>query len=226
MSLLAGASGFSFASWRPGFYPAGTRNDDFLSYYAARLPTVELNGTFYRQPAVATLEKWAASVPDGFRFAVKAPRTISIFGRVDFAPEFCARLRSLGDRLGAVLVRFDERRARDDDFLRALLAAFDGELRLALDLRHPSWDGVEPLLDERAVRVNQLDAPAPFRYLRMREPPYDDAALRDWAARVRTLRDDGLTVYVYFRHEDAPTAPAYAARLLELVAEGAERQGQ
>jgi uncharacterized protein YecE (DUF72 family) len=217
MSLLAGASGFSFASWRPGFYAAGTRSDDFLSFYARRLPTVELNGTFYRQPPATTFERWAASVPDGFRFAVKAPRTISIFGRVDFAPEFCARIRSLGDRLGAVLVRFDERRERDDDFLHALLAAFDDDLRLALDFRHPSWDGVESLLDERAVRVNQFETPAPFRYLRLREPPYDDAALRGWAQRLRPMLDEGLTVHVYFRHEDEPTAPAYAARLLRLV---------
>jgi uncharacterized protein YecE (DUF72 family) len=217
MTLLAGASGFSFASWRPGFYPAGTRSEDFLSYYAQRLPTVEVNGTFYRQPAVTTLERWAASVPDGFGFAVKAPRTISIFGRVDFAPEFCARIRSLGDRLGAVLVRFDERRERDDDFLRALLAAFDDDLWLALDLRHPSWDGVERLLDERSVRVNQMDTAAPFRYLRFREPPYDDAALRAWADRLRPLVDDGIAVHCYFRHEDEPTAPAYAARLLELA---------
>jgi uncharacterized protein YecE (DUF72 family) len=217
MTLLAGASGFSFASWRPGFYPAGTRSQDFLSYYADRLPTVEVNGTFYRQPEVKTLQTWAASVPDGFRFAVKAPRTISIFGRVDFAPEFCARIRSLGDRLGAVLVRFDERRERDDDFLRALLAAFDDDLRLALDFRHPSWDGVEELLDERAVAVNQLDAPGPFRYLRFRDPPYDDAALGEWAQRLCPLLDDGIAVHGYFRHEDEPTAPAYAARLLELA---------
>ena len=96
MSLLVGASGFSFTSWKPGFYPAGMRSADFLSFYAERLSTVELNGTFYRQPEAATFERWAASVPDGFRFAVKAPRTISIFGRVDFAPEFCDRMRSLG----------------------------------------------------------------------------------------------------------------------------------
>jgi uncharacterized protein YecE (DUF72 family) len=217
MTLLAGASGFSFASWRPGFYPAGTRSQEFLSYYADRLPTVEVNGTFYRQPEVKTLQTWAASVPDGFRFAVKAPRTISIFGRVDFAPDFCARIRSLGDRLGAVLVRFDERRERDDDFLRALLAAFDSDLWLALDFRHPSWDGVEALLDERAVAVNQLDAPGPFRYLRFRDPPYDDAALGEWAQRLRPLLDDGIAVHGYFRHEDEPTAPAYAARLLELA---------
>jgi uncharacterized protein YecE (DUF72 family) len=220
MTLLAGASGFSFASWRPGFYPAGTRSEDFLAYYAGALPTVEVNGTFYRVPQAATFERWAATVPDGFRFAVKAPRTISIFGRVDFASDFCARIRALGDRLGPVLVRFDERRERDDDFVRALLAAFDADLRLALDLRHPSWDGVESLLDERAVRVNQLDAPAPFRYLRQREPPYDDAALAALAQRVLMMLDDGLTVHCYFRHEDEPTAPAYAARLLELAGAG------
>jgi uncharacterized protein YecE (DUF72 family) len=217
MSLLVGASGFSFASWKPGFYPAGMKSDAFLSFYAQRLSTVELNGTFYRQPEVKTLEKWAASVPDGFRFSVKAPRTISIFGRVDFAPEFCVRLRSLGDRLGPVLVRFDERRERDDDFLRALLDAFDEDLWLALDLRHPSWDGVEPLLDDRAVRVNQMETDAPFRYLRFRDPPYDDDALREWAQRLAPLDDSGVAVHCYFRHEDEPTAPAYAQRLLELA---------
>jgi uncharacterized protein YecE (DUF72 family) len=217
MSLLVGASGFSFASWKPGFYPAGMKSGAFLSFYAQRLSTVELNGTFYRQPEVKTLEQWAASVPDGFRFSVKAPRTISIFGRVDFAPEFCARLRSLGDRLGPVLVRFDERRERDDDFLRALLEAFDDDLWLALDFRHPTWEGAEELLDARSVAVNQLETDAPFRYLRFRDPPYDDDALREWAQRLAPLAGSGLAVHCYFRHEDEPTAPAYAQRLLELA---------
>ena len=217
MSLLVGASGFSFESWKPGFYPAGMKSREFLSFYAERLSTVELNGTFYRQPAAATFERWAASVPDGFRFSVKAPRTISIFGRVDYTPEFCDRMRALGDRLGPVLVRFDERRERDDDFVRALLGAFDDDLWLALDFRHPSWDGVEELLDDRAVRVNQMDTDAPFRYLRFRDPPYDDDALREWAQRLAPLSDAGVAVHCYFRHEDEPTAPAYAQRLLELA---------
>ena len=217
MSLFVGASGFSFDSWRPDFYPAGMRSSEYLSFYAQRLSTVELNGTFYRQPEVKTLERWAAGVPDGFRFAVKAPRTISIFGRLDYAPELCRRIRALGDRLGPVLVRFDERRERDEELLGGLLEAFDDDLWLALDVRHPSWRGVEPLLDGRSVLVDQMEAPAPFRYLRFREPPYDEAALEACAARVRPLLDDGLDVHCYFRHEDAPTAPAYAARLRELL---------
>jgi uncharacterized protein YecE (DUF72 family) len=217
--LRAGASGFSFASWRPGFYPAGSKQADFLALYAERLPTVEVNGSFYRLPAAKTLETWARTVPDGFRFAIKVPRTISVFGRVDFVPELCARVRALGDRLGPLLVRFADGRPREDAFLAALMDAIDDDLEVALDFRDPSWDGIEPELERwGAVRVGQLDATAArFRYVRMREPPYDDAALRALADRIRPLLADGVDVYCYFRHEDEPTAPAYAARLLELV---------
>jgi uncharacterized protein YecE (DUF72 family) len=221
MSLLVGASGFSFASWRPGFYPPGTRSEDFLAFYARTLPTVEVNSSFYRLPAAGTFERWATVVPDGFRFAVKMPRAITVFGRVDGVPAFCERVRGLGDRLGPVLVRPADDRKRDDGFLRALLDGLDHDLWAAFDLRHPSWDGVEALLEGRnAVRVNQLDAPTPFRYLRLREPPYDDAGLQAWADRLRPLLDDGVTVHCYFQHEDEPTAPVYAQRLLELVAGG------
>jgi uncharacterized protein YecE (DUF72 family) len=217
--LLAGASGFSFPTWRPGFYPAGARNADFLRLYAERLPTVEVNNSFYRLPAASVFERWAQTVPDGFRFAVKAPRAVSVFGRVDYVPDLNARVRSLGDRLGPLLVRFADGKQRDDEFLARLLDAIDTGLDVALDLREPSWDGIEPELERwGAVRVNQLDATAArFRYLRLREPPYDDAALETWAQRIGAFLDDGIDVYCYFRHEDEPTAPAYAARLLALV---------
>ena len=218
-ALRAGASGFSFATWRPGFYPAGMKPAEFLAFYAQRLQTVEINNSFYRLPTEATFTKWAATVRDGFRFAVKAPRAVSVFGRVDFVPDLNARVRALRDRLGPIVVRFADGRERDDDFLAKLLDALDDDLEVALDFRDPSWDGVEPELERwGAVRVNQLDATAArFRYLRLREPPYDDAALDDTAKTVERLLSGGLDVYCYFRHEDEPTAPAYAARLRELV---------
>jgi uncharacterized protein YecE (DUF72 family) len=219
MSLRVGASGFSFNSWRPGFYPAGTKPADFLAYYARHLQTVEINNSFYKLPAEATFAKWAASVPDGFRFSVKAPRAVSVFGRVDFVPDLNARVRALGDRLGPIVVRFADKRGRDDDFVAKLLDALDDDLEVALDFRDPSWDGIEPELERwGAVRVNQLEADgAGFRYLRMRDPPYNDAQLAETAHTVERLLAAGLDVYCYFRHEDEPTAPAYAARLAELV---------
>ena len=65
--------------------------------------------------------------------------------------------------------------------------------------------------------MDDLDAAAPFRYLRFRDPPYQDAELAEWVDRVRPLVSDGVDVYCYFRHEDEPTAPRYAERFAELV---------
>jgi uncharacterized protein YecE (DUF72 family) len=96
-----------------------------------------------------------------------------------------------------------------------LLGSLDPELRLAFDLADPSWDGIEPRLAEAgAVRVGDLESAATFRYVRFRDPPYSDDRLAEWAER---LRDVPEPVYAYFRHEDEPTAPAYASRLLELL---------
>jgi uncharacterized protein YecE (DUF72 family) len=66
------------------------------------------------------------------------------------------------------------------------------------------------------VRVNDLEHEAPFRYVRFRDPPYTDEQLQEWAGRLREAKEP---VYAYFRHEDEPTAPRYAERLLELLAQ-------
>ncbi|MBD0338281.1 MAG: DUF72 domain-containing protein [Thermoleophilia bacterium] len=191
-----GASGFSYPSWRGGFYPAGARPADFLRLYAERLPSVELNTTGYRVPAREQFERWAAATPAGFRFAVKLRR-------------FDERVRLLGDRLGVVRLVVSSK--RDDALLDRLAGT---QLPLALDLHHASWDGVDVA---PAVRVNDWEADAPFRYLRFREPPYSERELREQAGRIAPLLAAGVDVYAYFRHEDEPTAPAYAERLLELL---------
>ena len=206
--VSVGTSGWSYPTWRPGFYPAGLDPAAFLGFYAERFRTVELNTTGYRLPAEDQFRRWAAQAPDGFEFAPKLPGH-----RLRGLDEFGSRMRALGDRLGPVRVSLTS--VRDEGALELLLGSLDPALRLAFDLEHPSWDGIEERLARAgAVRVNDLDHPAPFRYLRLREPPYDDAALRELAARLGTIPEP---VYVYFRHEDEPTAPAYAQRLLDLL---------
>jgi uncharacterized protein YecE (DUF72 family) len=151
-------------------------------------------------------------VPAGFRFAVKMPpRALRSLGT------FAERVRRLGERLGPVRVVVEG--PRDDGLLALLLGSTD--LRLALDLRDESWRNavVSP-----AVRVDDWEADGPFRYLRFRQPPYSDAQVAELAARIRPLLEDGIEVFAYFRHEDEPAAPGYAARLLELV--GQERNGR
>ena len=203
--LYTGSSGWSYPSWRPEFYPAGLANEEFLSFYSARLPSVELNTTGYRLPSEEAFNRWAAQAPVGFRFAVKAPpRALREFAT------FEERLGLLGDSLGPVRVVVAS--PRDEGLLALLLGSTD--LPLALDLRHESWAEADVA---PAVRVNDWEADAPFRYLRFREPPYSDADLEGLARRIRPLLAGGTDVYAYFRHEDAPTAPAYAERLLQLV---------
>jgi uncharacterized protein YecE (DUF72 family) len=204
-----GTSGWSYPAWRPEFYPAGTDPADFLRHYATRFDTVELNTTGYRIPAEDQFTRWAGQVSDGFEFAVKLPgnrpRSVGIFEE---------RVRHLGTRLGPIRVVFTT--PRDEGMLELLLGSLDPGLRLALDLQHESWDGVEERLAAAgAVRVGDLESPAPFRYLRLRKPPYADEEIVALAERLRAIAEP---VYVYFRHEDEPTAPRYAARLRELLA--------
>jgi uncharacterized protein YecE (DUF72 family) len=180
---------------------------------------VELNNTFYRLPPEEQFVKWAETTPAGFRFAVKLTMSITHFGRLDALGTFCERVAVLGERLGPILVRPPDDRPRDDGWLQLVLGSVEPGLRLAFDLRHPSWDGVEAMLGEAgAVRVNALEGEAAFRYLRLREPPYDESALKELSGRVRLALDSGAEVYCYFKHEDEPTGPLYAERLLGLVA--------
>jgi len=205
--LYVGTSGWSYPTWKPGFYPADARPKDFLRHYAEHFRTVELNASAYQLPSEGHFAGWAEQVPADFRFAVRMPRLITHAGRLQLVGTFCERVRLLGDKLGPILVVLD--RKRDDGFLLLLRDSLDPELEVAYDFRHDSWAGVEV-----PVRVNQLEADGPFRYVRFREPPYDDAALEEWAQRLRPLLAEGLRLYCYFKHEDEPTGPEYGRTLL------------
>jgi uncharacterized protein YecE (DUF72 family) len=205
-----GTSGWSYPTWRGGFYPEKARPADFLRLYSERLPSVELNTSAYQLPSEERFSSWAEQVPPDFRFAVRMPRLITHGSRLGLVGTFCERVRLLGEKLGPVLVVLD--RPRDDGFLTLLQGSIDPELEYAFDFRHESWAEADV-----PVRVNSLEGEAPFRYLRLREPPYDEAALAAWAKRLRPLLDEGVRVYCYFKHEDEPTGPLYAERLLGLL---------
>ena len=195
-------------SWRPDFYPAKTKPNEFLGRYAERLPSVELNSTGYRIPAEEQFTSWAEQTPDTFRFAVKMQAY-----QLRQAATFEERVRLLGKRLGPIRILVTQR--RDEGFLTFALGSLDPALKLAFDFRHESWAGIE--LPENAVRVNELEAKAPFRYLRFRDPPYDDKAIKRIADEIRPLVASGIEIFAYFQHEDEPTAPHHAERLLELI---------
>src|ERR1043165_6264670 len=81
MKLYVGTSGYSYKEWKGSFYPEQIPAAEMLSYYASRLPAVELNNTFYRLPQRTMVESWKTQVPKDFRFSVKAPQRITHFKR-------------------------------------------------------------------------------------------------------------------------------------------------
>jgi uncharacterized protein YecE (DUF72 family) len=122
-----------------------------LQRYASRLPAVEINSSFYRAHRPSTYARWAASVHDAFRFAVKVPRTVTHMARLsDPSPleEFLAGVDALGAKLGPLLVQLPRSLAFDPAVVSAFVAAlrqgFGGGV--VCEPRHPSW--FTPEVDE------------------------------------------------------------------------------
>ena len=230
--LLAGASGYSFKEWKGVFYPASIKPEAMLAFYAERLPTVEINNTFYRMPAASMLENWARSTPESFRFAIKASRRITHMARLK--PETAAdsvnylyrNLAALGAKRGPVLFQLPPQMKKDQPRLAAFLKLLPENHLAAFEFRNPSWldeeiydtlrgAGAALCLSEREDNAPPpMVQTAPWGYVRLRLESYSDDELRQWAEKLAAA-GWGET-YVYFMHE--PTAPAYAQTLMRMAA--------
>src|SRR5579875_474959 len=228
-----GTSGFSYREWLGAFYPSGTPGNRMLAYYAARMPTVEINYTFRAMPKPAMFERWAAVTPESFRFALKAPERITHRARLVDAGQaidrFVAVAGCLGPRLGPVLFQLPPDFKTDIECLKDFLAGLDGRLRAAFEFRNRSWFsdaalqtlsdfGAALCIAESEKLVTPIEKTAPFVYVRLRRTSYDADALETWASRLAELASDGSEVYVYFKHE--LRAPELAAKLARLVHRG------
>jgi len=230
--LLAGASGYSYKEWKGDFYPQSIKPEEMLTWYAERLPTVEINNTFYRMPKTAVVESWAAATPESFRFAIKASRRITHISRLkaDTAAEslgFLYRnLSALGTKRGAELYQLPPNLKKDVPRLREFLDLLPGDHRAAFEFRNESWfaedvydalkaAGAALCLSEREDSTPPpLVETAPWGYVRLRLESYSDRDLEQWAQRLAAT--GWREVLVYFMHE--PTAPAYAQKLMRFGA--------
>src|SRR5437588_1605999 len=155
MDLHVGTSGYSYKEWKGSFYPEKLPAKEMLSYYASRLPAVELNNTFYRLPQRSMVENWRAQVPANFRFAVKASQRITHFKRLkdvgDDARYLLETVSALEDRLGVVLFQLPPNMKKDSARLEGLLESLPATTRFAFEFRHPSWfeDDVLALLKSK-----------------------------------------------------------------------------
>jgi uncharacterized protein YecE (DUF72 family) len=219
-AVFVGTAGWSVPSRFAAAFPTAGSH---LVRYAAFLPAAEINTSFYRPHRPATYARWAASVPDGFRFSVKLPKTITHERRLvaceDLLDRFAAEVAGLGTKLGVVLVQLPPSLAFEELVARAFLAALGARLAapVAVEPRHASWftPGAEACLaEERAARVAADPPPAGgimmtggwpgLAYLRLHGTPrlyysnYDDSALRVVSQRLAESRAAGVPAWGIF----------------------------
>jgi uncharacterized protein YecE (DUF72 family) len=155
--VFAGTSGYSFKEWRGTFYPEKFPERQFLPYYAERLPTVELNNTFYRTPTPEAIAGWCANVPPSFKFSVKAPQRITHISRLKDASEllgaFAELVMGFGERLGVVLFQFPPQFRVNFERLQAFREVWPRHIPTALEFRNASWDTDEIRTWLRAERL-------------------------------------------------------------------------
>jgi uncharacterized protein YecE (DUF72 family) len=147
--IRAGIGGWTFEPWRGVFYPEGLPHARELAYASEHLPTIEINGTFYRTQTPATFAKWARETPKGFVFSIKGVRYVTNRRVLAEAGDSITKFLEsgpleLGDRLGPILwqmaptKKFDE--ADFGKFLELLPPAFGGhKIRHTVEVRHASF---------------------------------------------------------------------------------------
>jgi uncharacterized protein YecE (DUF72 family) len=242
--IYIGGQGFSPRDWVGTFYPPGLAASQFLPFYARVFDTVELNTTFYAIPAASTVRAWAMRVPADFIFSAKMTRTIThdkelldVEGDVQ---AFVGRIRTLGDKLGAVVIQFPRSfDRRFEDRLRAFLPLLPRDLRFAVEFRSPSWDdpAVFDLLREYSVAwcithwqdlPPVVEATTDFAYFRLigfhDEFSQLDRVQRDrtqelaaWARRISALTARVSSIYVYINNHYEGHSPATVNRLKALL---------
>lgn len=245
--LRVGCSGWNYRHWRDGvFYPPRCPPRRWLSFYAERFDTVEVNSTFYRLPRETAVARWVDETPPGFLFAVKVSRYLTHVKRLldvgEHLPLLYERLRPLCEspKLGPFLWQLPPTFSCDLGRLaQALeeLRAVDGRAgrRHAFEFRHPSWfhDDTYAVLrehrvalvigDRREVRAFQSrELTAPFTYVRFhsgtrgRNGNYSATELEEWAVELRRLARE-VDVFAYFNNDWEGYAVENALRLGRLA---------
>jgi uncharacterized protein YecE (DUF72 family) len=224
MTWHIGTSGWSYDHWQGVAYPPYTPVRDRLGLYLARYDTVELNASYYRWPSDATFAGWASRLPPGFVMSVKASRGLTHFHRLAQPDAWLARMAAglghLGHHLGPLLVQVPPWLEVDHPRLEYFLARATPRLRVALEVRHPSWhcEAVFALLERYGAAYCVMSgaglpcvlrATASFVYVRLHGPDpdhlyggsYADDDLRWWADRIREWTGHGREVFAYFNND-------------------------
>jgi uncharacterized protein YecE (DUF72 family) len=240
VTVRIGTSGWSYDHWTDVLYATGLPPARRLLRYAEVFDTVELNASFYRWPKDSTFAGWRDQLPEGFTMSVKAHRGLTHYRRLASPGPWIERFERcwqlLGDRHGVLLVQLHPEQRRDDARLESFLQSVPASIRVAVELRHPSWDdpAVYAVLENhRAAYVVMSGgglaciprATTDLVYVRMHGPEpasmytgsYTPEDLRRWADRVINWDREGRDVWMYFNNDLGGHAVRNALSLRQLL---------
>lgn len=237
LRAYVGTSGWTYDDWQGAFYPDEVKGAERLSYYATVFNAVEVNATFYRNPAPSAITAWNRRLGPDFHLVAKGSRAVTHLKKIaDFDEPLRACLDRLLQltRLRVILWQLPPSLGKDVERLDRFLAALPGKVRHAVEFRHESWwddevaaalarheaafvavshpklpDEVRPTADFLYVRFHGLGKEL-YRY------DYSREELSEWAARLGPPRR-GRTLYAFFNNDYNANAPRNAAAFRELL---------
>lgn len=217
-TIRAGIGGWTFEPWNKSFYPEKLAKKRQLEFASRQMPTIEINGTYYRDQKPATFAGWASQVPEGFVFSVKANRFTTVKKILADSGESVSRfinsgVTELGPHLGPLVWQFAPTKQFDPVDFSAWLAllppSHDGvALRHALEVRHPSFIDPEFVALARKHDVAIVyahhekypefaDVTSDFVYARLQRGNddidicYTAPEMNRWVARAKTWAEGG-----------------------------------
>jgi uncharacterized protein YecE (DUF72 family) len=232
-SIFVGVSGFSYAGWKGKFYPKDLKSEDFLSFYAGKLNSVEINSSFYAPPSATMVKSWASRTGEDFRFAIKSPRLITHTlklgkGASEAADRLGMTLDLLGGKLGPVLFQLPPFFRQDLKILESFLTQTAGVKKKVFEFRHDSWlnESTYQLLEkhdagfciaETEDMKPLLKVTGGFPYFRLRKDVYTSVDVGKWTEKIREMIKGSDEAFVYLRHDETGENASYAVGIREKI---------
>lgn len=240
--IFIGCAKWGRKDWIGKLYPPKTKDTDFLKNYVTHFNSIELNAMFYRLFPKSTVEKWADTASDGFRFCPKFTSIITHLKRLNNVEQETEALidtyRAFDKKLGTSFVQLDDRFAPNQaDRIHQYLKSLPRDFDVAIELRHPDWAVDSVVVDEtyslmkdlgvssvitdtagrRDVMHMKLTTPTAFiRFVGNSLHKTDYKRIDDWVSRIVQWLDSGLqTLYFFIHQHDELYSPELSYYMIE-----------
>ncbi len=233
MTVWVGTSGYNYPEWKGSFYPADLPASRMLAFYSSQFDTVEINNTFYRMPLPKVVSGWVAGTPERFRLTLKAPQAITHHARLrdcaDRLRHFLELAALLGDKRGVLLFQLPPNLKCDVPLLERFLALLPAGTPAAFEFRHASWfdarvfallaaHNLALCIADSEKLTTPVEITADYAYFRLRDEGYEAHDIERWARVIRERAARCRDSFVYFKHEESGTGPAFARQLRAALA--------